>query len=80
MPFRNAENRRGAPLTPARERGPAQSLPMSKHVHITHCWVFKKGEDNELRFTNITSAENATDLFTKAFFKPAFETLRAILD
>ena len=47
-----------------------QTTPMSKHVHISHCWVSEKVEDSELRFTYITSADNVADLF-----KPAFTNL-----
>ena len=53
-----------------------QTTPMSKHIHIIHCWVSDKVEDKELKFSYVPSAENAADTFTKALFKHAFEQLR----
>ena len=49
---------------------------MSKHIHIIHRWVCQKVEDNEIKFSHVTSAENVADIATTALFKPAFDTLR----
>ena len=54
-----------------------QTTPMSKHIHISNCWVSEKVEDKELSFKYIASANNVSDILTKALFKPAFEELRS---
>ena len=53
-----------------------QTTPMSKHIHIIHCWVSEKVEDKEMCVKYIASSENVSDILTKALFKPAFEELR----
>ena len=55
----------------------SQSItPMSKHIHIIHCWASEKVEDKKMKFSYVPSAENAADMFTKALFTPVFEDLR----
>ena len=40
-----------------------QTTPMSKHIHIIHCWVSEKVEDKEICFKHTASADNASDVF-----------------
>ena len=53
-----------------------QTTPMSKHIHVIHCWVSEKVADKEIKFSYVPSADNVADILTKALFKPAFEHLR----
>ena len=54
-----------------------QTTPMSKHIHIIHCWVSEKVDDKDISFQYISSANNVSDILIKALFKPAFEDLRS---